>query len=79
MNSYKFVNVAEVSKFKAKVPEVNAASLGLDNVSKDLAVNNMKKTWLYWHVYDCSINYDGIDVDDILDIHKYVIKKHNIK
>ena len=38
-----------------------------------------KKTELYSHVYDFSVNYDRIDVDDILDIHKHLMKKHDIK
>ena len=36
----------------------------------------MKKTRLYGYVYDFSIDYDGIVVADILDIHKYLIKKN---
>ena len=30
-------------------------------------------------VYDFSVDYKAIAVDDILDIHKYLMKKHNIK
>ena len=30
----------------------------------------MKKTGIWSYVYDFSIDYDSIDVDDILDIHK---------
>ena len=30
-------------------------------------------------VYNFPANYDNIDVDDILDIHKYLMKKRNIK
>ena len=37
----------------------------------------MKKTGLYGYVYDFSIDFDSIEVDDILDIHKYLIKKLN--
>ena len=35
----------------------------------------MKRTGLYGYVYDVSVDYDAIAVDDILDIHKYLIKK----
>ena len=38
----------------------------------------MKKTALNGYVYDFSVDYDAIDVDDILDIHKYLMKKHGI-
>ena len=30
------------------------------------------------HIYDFNIDYDTIDVDDILDIHMYLMKKNEI-
>ena len=39
----------------------------------------MKKTGLYRYVYDLSVDYDTIGVDDILDIHKYLMRKHDTK
>ena len=30
------------------------------------------------YVYDISVDYDAIGVDDILDIHKYLMKKYDI-
>ena len=38
----------------------------------------MKKTGLNDYVYDFSVDYDAIEVDDILDIHKYLMKKDNM-
>ena len=35
----------------------------------------MKKTGLNGYVYDFSVDYDAIAVDDILDIHNYLMKK----
>ena len=35
----------------------------------------MKKTGLNGYLYDFSVDYDAITVDDILDIHKYLIKR----
>ena len=35
----------------------------------------MKKTGFNWYVYDFSVDYDTTDVDDIKDIHKYLMKK----
>ena len=64
VNSYLFVNGSEIYKFKAKDSEINAALLCLDNVS----VDDMRKTGLYRYVYDFSVDYNIIDVDDILDI-----------
>ena len=38
-----------------------------------------KKTGLNGYVYDFSIDYDAIAVDDTLDIHKYLMKKNEIE
>ena len=35
----------------------------------------MKKTGLNGYVYDFSVDYDAIAVDDVLDIHKYLMKE----
>ena len=36
-------------------------------------------TRLHEYVFDFSVDHDSIDVDDLLDIHKYSIEKRNIK
>ena len=38
----------------------------------------MRKTGLNGYVYDFSADYDGIAVDNISDIHKYLVKKDNM-
>ena len=38
----------------------------------------MKKTGLNGYVYDFSVDYDAIVVDNILDIHNYLMKKNDI-
>ena len=38
----------------------------------------MQRTGLTGYVYDFSADYDAIAVDDIKDIHKYLMKKNNI-
>ena len=50
----------------------------LGNISKDWLVDNMKKAGLTGYVYDLSVDYYHIAVDDIKDIHKYLMKKNNI-
>ena len=35
----------------------------------------MKKTGFNGSIYDFSVDYDATDVHEILDIHKYLIKK----
>ena len=39
----------------------------------------MKITGLNGHVCDFFCDYNTIDISDILNIHKYLIKKHGIK
>ena len=38
----------------------------------------MKKTGSNSYVYDFSVDYDAAAVDDILDIHKYLLKKSGL-
>ena len=61
---------------KAKDSEIVVTSLCLRNISKDFSVDNMKKTGLNRYVYDFTV--DVIADDDILDTHKYLIKKNNM-
>ena len=77
-NSYLFVNGTEIIKFKAKDSEIVASPLCLGNISKDWSVDNMKKTGFTGYVYDFSVDYDPIAVDDIKDIHRRLMKKNKI-
>ena len=77
-NSYLFVNGREVYKFKAKDSEIVVGPICLGNISKDWSVDNMKRTGFNGYVYNFSVNYDAIPVDDIKDIHKYLMKKNNV-
>ena len=52
--------------------------LCLGNISRDLSVEKKKKKGLNGYVYDFSAEYDATDVDYILDIHKYLLKKNNL-
>ena len=77
-NSYLFVNGTEIYKFKAKDSEINPYKLCLGNISRDWSIDNTKKTELKGCVYDFSVDYDATDVDDIKDIHTYLMKKNDI-
>ena len=60
-----FVNGSETYKFKAKDSEIVSTPLCLGNISKDWSTDNMKKkTGFHGYVYDFSVDYDAIDVDD---------------
>ena len=74
-NSYLFVNGTEIYKFKVKYSEIVASPLCLGNISKDWSADNIKKTGFNSYVYGFSVDYDATDVDDIKDIHKYLMKK----
>ena len=39
----------------------------------------MKKTGKNGCVYDFSVDYGAFDASDTINIHKYLMKKHNIK
>ena len=77
-NSYLFVNGTEIIKFKAKDSNIVASPLCLGNISKDWSTDNMIKSSFTGYVYDFSVGYDAIGVDDIKDIHKYLMKKNNM-
>ena len=77
-NSYLFINGTEIYKFIAKDSEIVATPLCLGNISKNWSVDNMRETWFNGYVYDFSVDYDAIAVDDILYIHKYLMKKNNV-
>ena len=77
-NSYLFVNGTKIYKFKAKDSEIVATPSCLGNISKEWSVDNVKMTGLSGYVYDFSADYDAIAVDNILDIHKYLLKKNNM-
>ena len=38
----------------------------------------MKKTGFTGHVYDFSVDYNDVSVDDIKDIHKCLMKKNDV-
>ena len=77
-NSYLFVNGTEIIKFKVKDSAIVAGLLCLGNISKDWSTDNMKKTGFTGYVYDFSADFSAVTVDDIKDIHKFLIKKNNI-
>ena len=77
-NSYLFVNGTKIYKFKAKDSEIVASPLCLGNISKDWSADNMKKTGFNGYIYDFSVDYNATNIDDIKDIHKYLMKKNNI-
>ena len=67
-NSYLFVNGTEIYKFKAKDSEI---------VASQRIKDNMKKKGFNGYIYDFSVDYDATDIDDIKDIHEYLMQSLN--
>ena len=77
-NSYLFGDSTEIIKVKAKESKIIATPLCIGNISKDWSVDNMKDTELNESVYNFSVDYNTIAVDDIKDIHEHLMKKNNV-
>ena len=58
-NSYLFVYGTKIHKLKANDSEIVATQLCLGNISKDVSVDNMKKSGLNGYVHDLSVDYDA--------------------
>ena len=78
-SSFLFVNATNIYQFKAKDSEIKRYPLCLGNVSKDFTAFNVKTTGLSGYVYKFSVDYNIIDSSNIINIHKYLMKKHDIK
>ena len=77
-NIFSFVSTTKISYFKANKSEIKKYPLSLGNISKDFAANNEKKTGLNGYVCEFYNDYNIIDTSNI-DIHKYLMKQHDIK
>ena len=75
-NSYLFVNRNELCSFKANNGNVNFLSqFCLGSISNKFSNTEAEELSLKENVYDFSVDYKSIAVNDILDIHKYLMKK----
>ena len=60
-------------KFKAKYSETVVGPICFGNISEYWSADNMKRIGFNYFAYDFSVNYYPIAVDDIKDIHKYLM------
>ena len=67
-NSFLFFNAIKVYHFRAKDSEIK-------DYTKDFTINNMTKTGLKGVVIFFSVDFNPIDTNDILDIHRYLMKR----
>ena len=57
---------------------MNTIPLFLGNISKAFSLENMKKPGVFGYVYDFSVDYDAIAVDNILDIYEYLMENYGM-
>ena len=73
-NSFLFVNATKIYHVKAKEFEIKDYALCLGNISKDFKIDIMKRTGLKRSVKFFSVDFNSIDTNNILDIHRYLMK-----
>ena len=75
-----YVNGKEIFKFKADNKNVNfLTQFCLGSISNGFSATKSKEVSLNGNVYDFSVDYNSIDKFNILNIHKYLMTKDNIK
>ena len=77
-NGCLFVNGTKIIKIKAKDSQIVAFPLCLGNILEDFSADDMRKTGLIEYTCYFSVDYDAPAVDDILNIHKYLMKENDI-
>ena len=73
-NSFLFVNATKIYKFKAKDSEIKDYALCLGDISNSFTRNNMKNRIKRNCNFFFSVDFNPIDSNDILDIHRYLMK-----
>ena len=68
--------VQKFTNLKQKI--LKLYQLQYSNISKDWSLDKMKRTGFNGYVFDFSVDYDTTDVDDIKNIHKFLMKKNNM-
>ena len=75
-----FVNRKEIFEFKVDSKNVNfPTQFYLGSISNGFSATESREVSLNGNLYDFSIDYNSIDKYDILNIHKYLMNKNNIK
>ena len=78
-DTYLFVNGRQELKFKCKTDQLVKEKLRLANLSDQWTTSESEKTGFYGNIYDFVVDYKTIyGVRPIYDMHRYLMKKHNI-
>ena len=73
-NGFLFVNARQIYQFKVNGSEIKHYALCLVNILKDFTINNLKKIGLKESAKFFSADFNPIDTNHILDIHRYLVK-----
>ena len=71
-------NDAKAYQVKAKDSEIKPYLLHLENISEVFIVNNMKKSGLNGKAHNFPFSYEAVNTSAIINIQRYLIRKHNI-
>ena len=74
----KFVFGKQELKFKAKDDQIVKEILCLGNISNDWTTANAEKTGFWGEIYDFAVDYTSTNIGYICNVHRYLMKKHNI-
>ena len=78
-DSYLFVNSRQELKFKCKTDQLVKEKLCIRNLSDQWTTNESEKAGVYGKIYDFVVDYEQIvGTTKIIDMHKYLMTKHNI-
>ena len=77
-DSYLFINDKRELKFKPQDDQMVKEILCLGNISDDWTAANAEKTGFWDKIYDFAVDYTSTNIGDIYNIHRYLMKKHNI-
>ena len=79
-NSYLYINGREIFKFKEDNKNAYFPTrFCLGSISDRFSATECREVSLNGNMYDFSVNYISIDKSSILNIHKYLMTKNNIK
>ena len=79
-NSYLFVNGKEIFKFRSDNKNINLPTqFCLGSISNGFSAIESRVVSLNENIYNLSVDYNFFDKPDILNIHKYLMNKNNMK
>ena len=52
--------------------------IAIGNTSTEFSTKHADRTGLYGEIYDFTVDYEAAEIPKIYDIHRYLMKKHDI-